>query len=100
MPSPHCARLAGLTKLASSSGPTPSCRSRPCKARAPGWKAATKGGERLGMDDMGVYTVQDGKVTEERFFTAAEAAARSGHAQLAPAEEQHPAGGCQRQRHK
>ena len=52
------------------------------------------------MDDMGVYTVQDGKVTEERFFTAAEAAARSGHAQLAPAEEQHPAGGCQRQRHK
>lgn len=27
-----------------------------------------KGGERLSMDEMGVYTVQDGKVTEERFF--------------------------------
>ena len=27
-----------------------------------------KGGARLGMDEMGVYTVQDGKVTEERFF--------------------------------
>ena len=27
-----------------------------------------KGGQRLGMDEMGVYTVQDGKVTEERFF--------------------------------
>jgi ketosteroid isomerase-like protein len=27
-----------------------------------------KGGERMSMDEMGVYTVQDGKVVEERFF--------------------------------
>jgi ketosteroid isomerase-like protein len=27
-----------------------------------------KGGERMSMDEMGVYTVQDGKVIEERFF--------------------------------
>ena len=27
-----------------------------------------KGGQRMSMDEMGVYTVQDGKVTEERFF--------------------------------
>ena len=27
-----------------------------------------KGGERIKMDEMGVYTVADGKVVEERFF--------------------------------
>jgi len=27
-----------------------------------------KGGARMSMDEMGLYTVKDGKVIEERFF--------------------------------
>lgn len=27
-----------------------------------------KGGQRMSMDEVGVYTVKDGKLTEERFF--------------------------------
>lgn len=27
-----------------------------------------KGGQRTAMDEVGVYTVEDGKITEERFF--------------------------------
>lgn len=27
-----------------------------------------KGGKRMQMDEMGLYTVQDGKIVEERFF--------------------------------
>ena len=27
-----------------------------------------KGGQRMGMDEMGLYTVQGGKIVEERFF--------------------------------
>jgi ketosteroid isomerase-like protein len=27
-----------------------------------------KGGQRMGMDEVGVYTVKGGKITEERFF--------------------------------
>ena len=27
-----------------------------------------KGGARMGMDEMGLYTVRDGKIVEERFF--------------------------------
>jgi ketosteroid isomerase-like protein len=29
-----------------------------------------KGGERISMDEVGLYTVRDGKVVEERFFYA------------------------------
>jgi ketosteroid isomerase-like protein len=27
-----------------------------------------KGGQRMSMDEVGLYTVKDGKVVEERFF--------------------------------
>ena len=29
-----------------------------------------KGGERISMDEVGLYTVKDGKIVEERFFYA------------------------------
>ena len=29
-----------------------------------------KGGERISMDEVGLYTVRDGKIVEERFFYA------------------------------